>query len=43
LRVYLGVPKEFEKAKAETLESAKKPHLSKFIYLGDIAKELGSS
>ena len=43
LKVYLGVPKEFASAKTETVESAKKPHLAKFIYLGEISKELGSS
>lgn len=42
LKVYLGVPQEFSKAKAETLESAKKPHLTKYVYLEDISKELGS-
>ena len=43
LKVYLGVPKEFESAKSETIESAKKPHLAKFVYLEEITKELGSS
>jgi len=43
LRVYLGVPKEFAKAKTETLESARKPHLSRFVYLDEICKEMGSS
>ena len=42
LRVYLGVPKEFKDVKMETLESAKKPHLVKFVLLGDISKELGA-
>ena len=42
LRVYLGVPKEFKDVKMETLESAKKPHLVKFVHLGDISKELGA-
>lgn len=42
LRVYLGVPKEFKDAKMETLETAKKPHLAKFVHLGDISKELGA-
>jgi large subunit ribosomal protein L13 len=42
LRVYLGVPKEFKDVKMETLETAKKPHLVKFVYLGDISKELGA-
>ena len=43
LKVYLGVPKEFESAKTETVENAKKPHLAKFIYLEEITKELGST
>jgi len=42
LRVYLGVPKEFKDVKMETLETAKKPHLAKFVHLGDISKELGA-
>lgn len=42
LRVYLGVPKEFKDVKMETLETAKKPHLVKFVHLGDISKELGA-
>jgi large subunit ribosomal protein L13 len=43
LRVYVGVPRELEGQDRETLESAKKPHLSRYMKLGDIAKELGSS
>lgn len=43
LRVYLGVPKEFASAKAETIETAKKPHLARFVYLEEITKELGST
>lgn len=42
LKVYLGVPEQFKKAKAETVEGAKKPHLTKYIYLEEITKELGS-
>src|SRR5512136_613792 len=42
LRVYLGVPEQLKKAKAETVEGAKKPHLTKYIYLEEITKELGS-
>lgn len=42
LKVYLGVPQQFAKAKAETIESAKKPHLTKYVYLEEITKELGS-
>jgi len=43
LRVYVGVPRELEGQDRETLESAKKPHLSRYAKLGDIAKELGST
>jgi large subunit ribosomal protein L13 len=43
LKVYVGVPKEFQDMKAETLESAKKPHLVKYTSLGEIAKHMGSS
>lgn len=42
LKVYVGVPKEFRAEKAETLESAKKPHLSKYTTLAALSKELGS-
>lgn len=41
LKVYIGVPKEYAAAQMETLDSAKKPHLDKYVYLGDISKELG--
>lgn len=42
LRVYVGVPKEYKDSKAETIESAKKPHLDKYVHLGDITKHLGA-
>ncbi len=42
LKVYVGVPKEFRAEKAETLESAKKPQLSKYTTLAALSKELGS-
>lgn len=42
LRVYIGVPNEFKSAKAETIETAKKPHLVKYVYLGEITKHLGA-
>lgn len=42
LKVYLGVPKELKSAKAETVEGASKPHLVKYVYLGDITKEMGA-
>ncbi len=41
LRVYIGVPKEYASTQMETLDSAKKPNLEKYVYLGDISKELG--
>jgi large subunit ribosomal protein L13 len=43
LRVYVGVPKELRSEKAETLETAKKPHLAKYTTLAAISKELGST
>ncbi|MFY9606465.1 MAG: 50S ribosomal protein L13 [Thermoplasmata archaeon] len=42
LKVYLGIPRQFKDAKSETIESAKKPHLIKYVHLGDITKELGA-
>lgn len=42
LRVFIGVPKQFKDAKAETIETAKKPGLAKYVHLGDISNELGA-
>lgn len=42
LRVYLGLPKQFKDAKLETLESAKKPHLSRYVLLGEVTAEMGA-
>ena len=42
LKVYLGVPKEYKDVKAETYESAKKPHLDKYVLLGEITNYLGA-
>jgi large subunit ribosomal protein L13 len=42
LTVYVGVPRPLQNEKAETLESAKKPNLFKYVSLGEIAKEMGS-
>jgi large subunit ribosomal protein L13 len=42
LKVYVGVPKEFKDVKAETLEGAKKPHLDKYVLLGEITNYLGA-
>ena len=41
LRVYIGVPKEYASTQMETLDSAKKPNLVRYMYLGDISRELG--
>ncbi|OGS42471.1 MAG: 50S ribosomal protein L13 [Euryarchaeota archaeon RBG_16_62_10] len=43
LKVFIGVPREFAGAKAETVEGARKPNLVKYVSLGEISKELGSS
>jgi len=43
LKVFIGVPKEFQGAKAETVEGARKTHLARYVSLGEITKELGSS
>ncbi|OGS42985.1 MAG: 50S ribosomal protein L13 [Euryarchaeota archaeon RBG_13_57_23] len=42
LKVYIGVPKEFKDVKAETIETAKKPHLDKYVLLGEITNYLGA-
>ncbi len=42
LKVYLGVPREFKNAKLETIDSAKKPHLSRYVLLGEISSEMGA-
>ena len=42
LRVYIGLPREYKEAKLETLETAKKTHLAKYVKLGEISKELGA-
>jgi len=43
LTVYVGVPSEFKAEKTETVEDAKKPQLAKYMTLGAISKELGST
>ncbi len=43
LKVYLGVPKELKGAKMETLETARKPHLARYITLAELTKQLGAS
>jgi len=35
-------PEGIRLGQMETLDSAKKPNLAKYLYLGDISKELGS-
>lgn len=42
LKVYVGVPKELADQKKETVEGARKPHLIRYISLGDLAKHMGS-
>jgi large subunit ribosomal protein L13 len=42
LKVYVGVPREFKDTKAETVENAKKPHLIRYVSLGEVSQELGS-
>ncbi len=42
LKVYLGLPNEFKGTKLETLESARKPHLSRYVLLGEVTSELGA-
>lgn len=42
LKVYVGVPGGLRAEKAESLETAKKPNLSRYTTLGALAKELGS-
>lgn len=42
LKVYLGVPKELKDAKMETVETAKKPQLVKFVTLAELTKQLGA-
>lgn len=43
LKVYVGVPRELRSEKLEKLESARKPQMAKYVSLGEIAKELGST
>jgi large subunit ribosomal protein L13 len=42
LKVYVGVPSELSDIKHESPEVAKKPRLSRYVYLEEISKELGS-
>ena len=42
LRVYIGVPEEFSKDKAEKVEQAKNRAEKKYVLIGDIAKGLGA-
>jgi large subunit ribosomal protein L13 len=42
LKVYVGVPNALRAEKAETLETAKKPHMARYTTLAAISKELGS-
>jgi large subunit ribosomal protein L13 len=42
LKVYVGVPKELMNIKAEIPEASRKPGVSRYAYLGDISRELGT-
>jgi large subunit ribosomal protein L13 len=42
LRVYIGVPKEYEKSKTQTIKEAQLKGSSKFISVGEISMKLGS-
>jgi large subunit ribosomal protein L13 len=42
LRVFIGVPDEYSKNKAETIPNARKPGLHAYMKLGDISKVLGA-
>src|SRR5512136_755059 len=42
LKVYIGLPREFKESKLETLETARKTHLVKYVKLAEITKELGA-
>jgi large subunit ribosomal protein L13 len=42
LKVYVGVPSELSEIKPESPEAGKKPRLARYVYLEEIARELGS-
>ena len=42
LKVHIGIPKEFEKTKKETVDGAKNQNLEKYLELGEISKVLGA-
>ena len=42
LRVFIGVPSEYSKNKAETIPNAKRPGLHTYMKLGDISIVLGA-
>lgn len=42
LRVFVGVPNELKDKDVEVVEGARKVGMDKYVYLGDITKELGS-
>lgn len=43
VKVYIGIPKEFEGKNTITVESAKNPHLNQFVELAEISKVLGAN
>jgi large subunit ribosomal protein L13 len=42
LKVYIGLPKEFEGKKAESIKQAKGESISQYIVLGDVSRYLGA-
>ena len=43
VKVYMGIPKEFEGKKAKTVESAMNKDLEQYVELAEIAKVLGAN
>jgi len=42
LKVYIGVPKEFEKSKTQTIKEARLKGSTKYVSVGEISVKLGS-
>jgi large subunit ribosomal protein L13 len=42
LKVYMGIPAEFEKKKSETISSAKAGEVSKFVRISEVSQYLGA-
>ncbi len=43
LKVFIGVPREFEKTKTQTIKEAQLKGSSKYVEVGEISKKLGSN